>query len=616
MKSLKTLAVLGLTTLGVLALAGCPGKSTSPTSPNNPVPSTTPTHTPIPGISWFMADIADTNGTGSSEVVLALNGLPVTNANAVLSGPALTTPVTLSYNHAVTDLGTVYSDYVGEPLHYQAGQPYTLTTVAGGVTAYASLAAVGDGFTSAPDGSAVSWTVNGNSSLLSVFQYSSNQFTYNKYGTGISPASVPVTAYATPGAYRLEAFVYNYGATLTGGTVANSNPSALSAQAYYAVAVVSSPTATPTDTRTSTPTRTPTDTPTPTDTTTPTLTGTPTLTATNSPTATATDTPTDTATPTATSSPTSTATSTPSPTVTDSPTPTATPTSTPTRTPTATSTSTNTPSSPITTLSAFATFGSQFTTPLDIQYDNGLLWVSDQGNHDLTLWSTVGGTVPVTTITSLGGGVSLNYPYGMGVDPSGNVYLADDSNGTVYVFDSSGNYQEAVTSSLFPSPIEPQAVGVNAAGTTLYVGSYSTGGVCAIPITPGSPPSFGAAVTFDTSGSGSVTQPNGIGTDPNQNVWVADGVGARMAEFSPSGQFLMASSPGGSFKPVGIAFDASGNIYTGNIFGGITEFTNLGSPVTTIDASTVPGPCGITTDGKGTFYVVQRGSINPITAFH
>ncbi|HEY5038053.1 MAG TPA: hypothetical protein VIJ93_03170, partial [bacterium] len=138
-------------------------------------------------------------------------------------------------------------------------------------------------------------------------------------GGGISPASIPVTAYATPGFYRLDTFVYGLTSNLTGGTL--TRPSGISSQDYFNVTFYLGPTFTPTFS--------PTDSPTPTDTGTPTSTGTFSFT----PTPTFTSTPTSSFTPTATFTFTETFTSTGTPTFTPTPTITFTSTSTPTPNP-------------------------------------------------------------------------------------------------------------------------------------------------------------------------------------------------------------------------------------------------------------------------------------------
>ena len=140
------------------------------------------------------------------------------------------------------------------------------------------------------------------------------------------------------------------------------------------MAVVATPTATPSETATptrtatatdtATSTQTPTITPTPTRTPTPTNTATPTPTPTLTPTATMTPTPTDTRTPTPTATVTSTATITPTATDTPTMTPTHTPTSTPTSTPTRTPTPTVTPTPSATPTATFTATPTSTPTPL------------------------------------------------------------------------------------------------------------------------------------------------------------------------------------------------------------------------------------------------------------
>jgi len=253
-------------------------------------PTATPnfTTTPVSGFGWGEGFVVGNNAVGNDVYAeLQLNGQPVTNARVVLNGPAMSGPLTLPYSGPQT-VSAVFSLYeaVGG-FAFQAGQPYTITAAAGGVTSTAAVTAAGGVFSVAPDGSAVSWTVDGNESSIGVYpQGSLSTPLYSAAGAGNSPVSIPVSVYASPGAYTLILDVDNLSAGVSGGTLIY--PNRLGASAQYIATFVASPT--PTSTPTLTPTFTPSLTFTPTATFTPS--DTPTGTSTLTPTSTITPTPT------------------------------------------------------------------------------------------------------------------------------------------------------------------------------------------------------------------------------------------------------------------------------------------------------------------------------------
>ena len=251
--------------------------------------TSTATATTIPGIAWGEGIVSNSNSIGTQAYCeLILNGQPVTNAVVVLNSPAMSGALTLPY-YGTQNTGIVFAVYeTGNSFNFQAGQPYTLTAMAGGVTSTAAVTAAGGVFSLASDGSAVSWTVDGNSSTLDVVPPGGSLASpsYTATGSGASPAAIPVSVYATPGGYSLLVDVDNHSTNVTGGTLVYSNR--LFASAQYLGSVVSSPTPTFSPTATPTFTLTPSVTSTFSPTVTDSFTLTPTITETLSPTVTST----------------------------------------------------------------------------------------------------------------------------------------------------------------------------------------------------------------------------------------------------------------------------------------------------------------------------------------
>src|SRR5581483_5510974 len=102
--------------LGILTLTGCPSSNSpsSPTSPAVPTSTATPTvtPTPIPGIFWENASIYNYNGIGDYATLnITVNGLPVTDVLAVVTGTSMANAVTLAYTGTAVISGVTYAQY-------------------------------------------------------------------------------------------------------------------------------------------------------------------------------------------------------------------------------------------------------------------------------------------------------------------------------------------------------------------------------------------------------------------------------------------------------------------------------------------------------------------------
>lgn len=156
-----------------------------------------------PPISWFYNSyIYQSGGSSNAGIWQTVNGAAETTDAVTLSYSGGSIP--LPYNSIVNISGTNYAKYsnlVNFP--YTPGQAYTITSVTSQGTATGSGVAPG-GFTFAPDGSGVTWAVNGNSySSVQVLDPSSTQV-FTNTGTGISPVAIPGSTYTTYGNYTFN----------------------------------------------------------------------------------------------------------------------------------------------------------------------------------------------------------------------------------------------------------------------------------------------------------------------------------------------------------------------------------------------------------------------------
>ena len=337
-------------------------------------------------------------------------------------------------------------------------------------------------------------------------------------------------------------------------------------------------------------------------------TGTPTLTATVTATPTHTGTPTDSPTVTPTSSPTL------SPTVTPTSTPSSTATNSATNSPTSTPSNTATvTSTPTHYFSGFVTFGSgHMGYPYGIRFGtDGTLWVVNDGNDDLQDWATVGGT-PVTDISVFPATYTIfSNPVACGVNPvSGDVYVGDPLNYRLVVFNSTGVYQTTYTD----GTSHLSGAAFNSAGTTLYAVDSNGGKCLAVPVTAGSPPTYGTPVTFANSGPGAIGLADCVSTDSHDNIWIADFGNKMLWKYNSSLVYQSGITTTGGC--IDVVVDASNHVYAADeTANDIVEFDASGNQVTTFGEGTLGSPFGIACDSTGHYFYVTDVSKNQVVGF-
>ncbi|MGZ3822520.1 MAG: NHL repeat-containing protein, partial [Mucilaginibacter sp.] len=288
----------------------------------------------------------------------------------------------------------------------------------------------------------------------------------------------------------------------------------------------------------------------------------------------------------------------------------------------------------------------------------GNVYVTDEGN------SVIRKIDPALNVTTFAGtpnvigsanGVdtvaSFNKPFGIAVDASGNVYVADAGNnqvraitpaGLVSTFAGTGaaGTVNGLDTATFNSPL---SVTVDGSGN-VYVADY--GNDLIRKISP-------AGVVSTLAGTGAAGADNGAGTkatfnlpegvavDGSGNVYVADNGNNLIRKITPDGTVstLAGSGSAGSANgtgvaasfnsPFGIAVDASGNVYVADAGNNQIRKISPAGVVTTFAGSGIKGagnatgaaasfntPSGVAVDAAGNVYVADENNnmIRKITA--
>ena len=297
------------------------------------------------------------------------------------------------------------------------------------------------------------------------------------------------------------------------------------------------------------------------------------------------------------------------------------------------------------TVSTFALWG--FTNPEGVAVDGSDVYIADTFNHRVLKVDSIARTIAVFAGTGTagfggdGGSATsslLDYPRGLAVDGSGNVYIADQDNNRIRKVDSTGMISTfagtgtggfggdggSATSSLLWGP---RGVAADGSGN-VYIADTFNSRVRKVD-------SSGAISTFAGTGtrgfggdggaaiSARLDGPDGVAADGSGNVYIADFGNDRIRRVDSSGNISTILAAPAVRSPRGVAVDGSGNVYiadTGNhrvrkvdsagfistIAGtGIYGFSGDGGLAT---SSLLHFPQGVAVDGLGNVYIVDWGN--------
>jgi len=246
---------------------------------------------------------------------------------------------------------------------------------------------------------------------------------------------------------------------------------------------------------------------------------------------------------------------------------------------------------------------------------------------------------------------TLAGPWGLSIDSSGNVYVADfwnyrirkiSSSGTITTMAGSGVYSfsgdggAAVNAELN----EPRSVAVDASGN-VYVADTQNNRVREIN-SSGVISTIGGNGTAGSSGDGGqgssaqLTQPQAVTVDAAGNIYIADAVNSRIRVIASNGVISTFASNGTAGysgdggaatsaelnTPRGMAIDSAGNLYIADFNNNVVRkissgtittvagngslgFSGDGGPAT---AAQLRGPVGVAVDATGDLYISDLGN--------
>ncbi len=197
-------------------------------------------------------------------------------------------------------------------------------------------------------------------------------------------------------------------------------------------------------------------------------------------------------------------------------------------------------------------------------------------------------TTPATLVSS-----GLNRPHGVAVDGSGNVYIADTSNGAVKEWNAATQTVSTLVSS---GLLNPSGVAVDGSGN-VYIADTSNGAV----------KEWNASTkTVSTLVSSGLGQPWGVALDGSGNVYIADTTKNAIYEWNATTQQVTTLVSSGISGASGVAVDILGNVYIGDFgHGAIKVWNATTQQVSTLVSSGVGEPTGVAVDGSGNVYIAD-----------
>ena len=258
----------------------------------------------------------------------------------------------------------------------------------------------------------------------------------------------------------------------------------------------------------------------------------------------------------------------------------------------------------------------QFIFPFGVGVDGaGDVYVADSSNDRIQKFTSTGAFVTKWGSNGSADG-QFNNPRGVAVDAAGDVYVADTGNNRIQKFTSTGTFVTTwgsfgTNNGEFHFPFGP---GVDAAGN-VYVADQANRRIQKFTSTGTFITTWGTFGTLD----GQFNAPTGIAVDAGGSVYVSDAVNQRVQKFTDTGAFVTkwgsnGNADGQFVSPIGVGVDGAGDMYVADLVNNrIQKFTPTGTFLTKWGSfGSADGqfsfPQGVAVDGDGDVYVADTGN--------
>jgi len=222
--------------------------------------------------------------------------------------------------------------------------------------------------------------------------------------------------------------------------------------------------------------------------------------------------------------------------------------------------------------------------------------------------------MPTVSVTTLASSTPINLPYCVAFDSNtSNTFVTNYWNNTICQIDSNGI--STILTLTGPNTINyPTGITVDSLGN-LYVANSGNDSISKLE--PLITPYTYSCTTLTLTGPNTINYPQGITIDSLGNLYVVNQYGSSVSKIERSGSGYSCTTltlTGGTlFFPQGITIDSLGNLYVAN-YHSISKLVNSGTPYTysctnlTLTGGTLDSPKGITIDSLGNLYVANQSN--------
>jgi len=298
----------------------------------------------------------------------------------------------------------------------------------------------------------------------------------------------------------------------------------------------------------------------------------------------------------------------------------------------------------------------RFAGPYDIATDSaGNMYVADSSNEVIRkvtssgVVTTFAGTVGINgSLDGTGTAARFNFPSGLAIDATGNIYVADEGNstirkitpaGVVSTFAGMAGHSTSVdgtgTGARFT---DPTRIAIDNAGNLYVTDSFSNTIRRITPTAVVTTLTGSSGVAGSTDGNLTAAlfkNPCGIAIDSAGNIYIADEGNNTIRKITPAGVVSTLAGVAGAFGSVdgtgtsarfnnlhGMTIDSAGNLYVTDSLNNIVRKVTSAGVVTTLAGTAgtygsadgtgatayFSQPFGITADSGGNLYVADTGN--------
>jgi DNA-binding beta-propeller fold protein YncE len=221
---------------------------------------------------------------------------------------------------------------------------------------------------------------------------------------------------------------------------------------------------------------------------------------------------------------------------------------------------------------------------------SGNVYIVDSGHNAIQKWTKANNTV--TTLVSSG----LNYPVGVAVDAAGDVYIANGSPCTIMKWTAANSNVTTIVSSGLDGP---SGLAVDSLGN-VYIADADNGTIKKWTATNGN------MTTLVSSG---LSFPASVAVDIAGNVYIADAGNGEILEWTAANGNVTTLVSSGLNHPYGLAVDGAGNVYVADTFNNaIKKWAAASGNLTTLVSLGLNSPQGLAVDGSDNIYSADTGN--------